>query len=446
MGEHSKREIADPSVVAGMDSDSSKFDKTATAAREILDRVLTGYKGTVAVSLWNGERIIGNATAPCNVMFRYPAALQQLVLHRDLMYLAESYLAGEVEVEGDMESLFDLVEYMHNHLSAKNFTSLGALWPALRLSHKASTDALGRSRAYRGTRRNSRISIAHHYDVGNDFYRLWLDPEMVYSCAYFRDAEQSLAAAQRDKLDYICRKLRLKAGQTLLDIGCGWGALVCWAARHYGVQAHGITLSEQQYTYALERVRSEGLENQVRIELRDYRDLPATTCYERVVSVGMFEHIGVANFPLYFGTVKRVLEPGGLFLNHGITNDIGWKNTPLTRFLNRYVFPDGELARISDVSSAMEQAGFEIIDVEGLRRHYTLTLRRWLQALEAKHEQSLEKVDEALYRIWRLYMAGSAYYFDEGSLNVYQVLAGHTYQPLAMPLRRDDIYGRGSEM
>lgn len=444
MEEHSKREVSGTVAGVGVGRDSGRLDRTATAARDIFERVLADYRGKVAVTLWNGERVVGDAGAPCNVVVRHPAVLRHLVLHRDLVGLAESYLAGEVEVEGDMESLFELVEYLRCHPQARSMR-LGALWPALRLSHKASTGALRQVRAGRGARRNSRVSIAHHYDVGNDFYRLWLDPEMVYSCAYFRDAAQSLAAAQRDKLDYICRKLRLEAGQTLLDIGCGWGALVCWAARHYGVQAHGITLSEQQYAYAVERVQSEGLEDRVRIELRDYRDLPAAACYERVVSVGMFEHIGAANFPVYFGTVKRVLKPGGLFLNHGITSDTGWQETAITRFINRYVFPDGELARISDVSSAMEQAGFEIIDIEGLRRHYALTLRRWLRALEENREQAVNRVGEAAYRVWRLYMAGCAYYFDEGSSNVYQVLAGHAHQPLSIPLRRDDLYERGSE-
>jgi len=203
---------------------------------------------------------------------------------------------------------------------------------------------------------------------------------------------------------------------------------------------HGITLSEQQCHYAVERVRSEGLQDQICIELRDYRDLPDEACYDRVVSVGMFEHIGVANFPLYFGIVKRVLKPGGLFLNHGITNDTGWRDTPITRFMNRYVFPDGELARISTVQEAMEQAGFEIIDVEGLRRHYALTLRHWVQALEACKQQAVAMVGEATYRVWRLYMTGCAYYFDEGSTNVYQVLTAPVHQPLATPLRRDDLY------
>lgn len=415
------------------------------AARRILRLVLKDYHGPVAIRLWNGETVGSDLAAPCTLVFRHPAVLRDLVLHQDLMHLAEAHLAGAVDVEGDLEALFDLSEYLHDFAPSWS-RRLKALGWALRLPASGEVDTPRARRAGRAARRNSPLSIAHHYDVSNEFYRLWLDPEMVYSCAYFRDESQTLAAAQRDKLDYICRKLRLAPGQTLLDIGCGWGALVCWAAHRYHVQAHGITLSEQQYAHAKARVDSEGLAEQVKIELRDYRDLPCETRYDRVVSVGMFEHIGVANFPIYFDTVKRVLKPGGLFLNHGITNDTGWRRTPLTRFINRYVFPDGELARISDVVDAMERAGFEILDVEGLRRHYALTLRRWVQALQAHRTHAVKTVSEATYRLWRLYMAGSAYYFDQGSVNVYQVLAGQAYQPLVTPLRRDDLYRNTGEV
>ncbi|HHO69074.1 MAG TPA: methyltransferase domain-containing protein, partial [Gammaproteobacteria bacterium] len=182
------------------------------------------------------------------------------------------------------------------------------------------------------------------------------------------------------------------------------------------------------------------LQDRVTVELLDYRDLPGEARYDRVVSVGMFEHIGVRNFPAYFGTVRRVLKPGGLFLNHGITNDTGWRRTPLTRFVNRYVFPDGELARVSDVGDAMEKAGFELLDLESLRRHYARTLRHWVRALEAAREQAIAASSEAVWRLWRLYMAGSAWYFEQGSINVYQILAGHSGQTPPVPLRRDDLY------
>jgi len=371
--------------------------------------------------------------------FKYPWALRDLILHQDLVRLAEDYLSGAIDVEGDMEALFSLTDFLLN-AGWPLKQRLAAFWNAWRLPSGHSHDTLPDVRAGRTARRNSKRSIAHHYDVSNDFYHLWLDPEMVYSCAYFQDGRQTLADAQQDKLDYICRKLHLKPGQKLLDIGCGWGALILWAARHYGVKAHGITLSEEQYRYARQRIRAEGLEDQVTVELRDYRDLPDQAQYDRVVSVGMFEHIGLKNFAEYFATIRRVLKRGGLFLNHGITNDTGWQKTPITQFINRYVFPDGELARISDVNDAMEKAGFELLDVESLRRHYALTLRRWVKSLEMHKDQAVRVAGDKIYRLWRLYMAGSAYYFEQGSINVYQVLVGHVGEPLPIPLRRDILY------
>jgi cyclopropane-fatty-acyl-phospholipid synthase len=414
-------------------------EKDAEAGKRVLQGLMKDYTGPVAARLWNGETVIGRPDAPCTVVFNHPRPLRDLILHQDLVRLAEDYLSGAIDIEGNMESLFSVTDFLLG-ASWSLKQRLDALWNAWRLPSARFHDSSHEVRAGHAARRNSKRSIAHHYDVSNEFYRLWLDPEMVYSCAYFQDGRQTLAAAQQDKLDYICRKLRLQPGQKLLDIGCGWGALVLWAARHYGVKAHGITLSEEQYRYAQQRIRAEGLEDRVTVELRDYRDLPDEAQYDRVVSVGMFEHIGLKNFDTYFSTVKRVLKHGGLFLNHGITNDSGWGRTPIRRFINRYVFPDGELARISDVNDAMEKAGFELLDVESLRRHYALTLRYWVKSLEAHKDQAIRAAGDKVYRLWRLYMAGSAYYFEQGSINVYQVLVGHVGKPLPVPLRRDDLY------
>jgi len=423
---------------------SSRHQVSATSpatshATELIRSILANYKGPVAARVADGPVVSGQVEPACTMVFNSPGALRDLILYRDLLRLGGDFLTGAVDVEGDMESLFSITPYLTNlDLSWQaKLTSLAKAWrlPA----DKISTTADVHRYQYR-QQQNSQASIAHHYDVSNDFYKLWLDPEMVYSCAYFRDADQSLAAAQADKLDYLCRKLRLMKGQSLLDIGCGWGALILWAARHYGVRAHGITLSDAQYRFAQERVKAMGLENQVKVELRDYRDLPDLPNYDRIVSVGMFEHVGIDNLGAYFKTVKRVLKPGGLFLNHGITNENGWRRTVTSQFVNRYVFPDGELTRVSDVTGVMEQSQFEILDVESLRRHYTLTLRHWLASLEAQHDAAVAASSEATYRLWRLYMAGAAYFFNEGSLNIYQILAGHAHQPLTIPLRRADLY------
>lgn len=437
---HEKDSLMQSDVLTGTPPALSA-DRQARIGSEIIAEVLADYHGGTAIILWDGTLAHGAFDAPCTAIFREPGALRDLILHRDLLRLADSYLTGAIDLEGDLERLFDL----KTHLAGLNLslgTRLHLLRLALRLPKMGRTGSMPNQRAGRSLRKNSRTSIAHHYDVGNDFYGLWLDPEMVYSCAYFKSVEQSLAEAQRDKLDYLCRKLRLQPGQTLLDIGCGWGALALWAARHYGVRVHGITLSKEQSRLARERTENAGMEEQVRIELLDYRDLPQDVQYDRVVSVGMFEHVGLKNFPAYFGTVRRVLKPDGLFLNHGITNEAGWESTAETRFMNHYVFPDGELTRISDVCDAMECAGFEILDVEGLRRHYALTLRRWVNALETKRREAIAYSSEVTYRLWRLYMAGCAFQFEAGGIGVYQVIAGQRHQPQPVPLRREDLYAR----
>lgn len=410
-----------------------------TICTQIVTTILQGYDGHVAVQLWNGKQVVGKADADCCLVFKEPGVIRDLILYRSLSRLTKAYLDGIVDVNGNMEYLLDFGDYFKTLK-----LSWTIKWRLLRLALKLPVYQR-QSQATENTsdqtiQNNSRASIAHHYDVGNDFYRLWLDPEMVYSCAYFSDEQQTLGAAQQDKLDYLCRKLRLRHGQTLLDIGCGWGALAIYAARHYGVKVHGITLSEAQQRFAQKRVADEGLQQQVKIELRDYRDLPEQVKYDKVVSVGMFEHVGIKNFPTYFATVKRILKPGGLFLNHGITSETRWKSTPVSRFINRYIFPDGQLTRVSDVANSMERAGFEILDIEGLRRHYTYTLRHWVKALESNHNKATVLSSEVTYRLWRLYMAGSAFYFDEGSLGVHQLLVGHLRAPLNIPIRRNDLY------
>ena len=288
----------------------------------------------------------------------------------------------------------------------------------------------------------NRNAIQFHYDVSNEFYALWLDQAMVYSCGYFEQPGTDLEQAQQAKLDHVCRKLRLQPGDRLLDIGCGWGALVIHAATHYGVHAHGVTLSQRQLELARLRISQAGLADRVTVELRDYRDLQGDSVYDKVASVGMFEHVGLKNLPVYFSTVHRLLKPAGLFLNHGITHDVeGWNKTSSTEFINRYVFPDGQLDTVSNIQRGMEHARFEIADVEALRPHYALTLRHWVARLEAHHEQALQYVSESTFRVWRLYMAACALEFESGEIGVYQVLASkRAVGPALLPLTRAHIY------
>lgn len=412
----------------------------ATACR-ILSVLFKDYNGPIAIQLWSGCVFKGLSDTKCVLQIHHPGVLRDLILYRDLIKLAEAYIDEHIDVSGDIETLFQLESYF-NSLRLGLSNRLHLLFSALQLPSLNKINHDKRIKAGKKQQNNSRQAISHHYDVGNDFYRLWLDRNMVYSCAYFNDAKQGLDQAQQDKLDYICRKLRLENGQTLLDIGCGWGALAIWAAKHYGVNVHGITLSEEQHRLANNQIKKRGLESKIKIELMDYRDLSNNAQYDRIVSVGMFEHIGIKNFPVYFNKVKQLLKPGGLFLNHGITIKDNLLKSPLKRFINQYIFPDGELARISDVNDAMEKAGFEIIDVESLRRHYALTLRQWVRSLEENKQLAIGLTSSETFRLWKLYMSGFAYYFDEGTVNLHQILLAHQHDKLTIPLRREDMYRR----
>ncbi|MES2552678.1 MAG: cyclopropane-fatty-acyl-phospholipid synthase family protein [Pseudomonadota bacterium] len=403
----------------------------------------------MAVILWNGQYMVfGQQPPDFTLNIKSPKVLCDLVLFRDPVRMAEAYFDGHVDVSGDFNAAVKLRYYIEG-LDFTLAEKAAMLWDALSLSTlNRQAHAQPVVPAYVApshgapTHENGRESIAFHYDVSNEFYKLWLDSNMVYSCAYFADPAQRLEDAQAAKLDHICRKLRLKPGDTLLDIGCGWGALACWAARYYGVQAHGITLSQKQFEYANERVEREGLRHQVRIELMDYRDLSADARYDKVASIGMFEHVGLKNLPVYFDTVKRVLKPGGVFLNHGITTgEPGWNESVATRLINRNVFPDGELDTVSNIQRHMENAGLEIFDVEGLRPHYALTLREWVRRLESNAAQAVGYVGERTYRVWRLYMTGCALQFEDGSTGIYQILAVRKDGNLPqLPLTRRDIY------
>lgn len=416
-------------------------------AEKIIRRIFRSYPGSLAIRLGDSRTVVFGRGAPAfTLVFRRLAPFRNMILFGNPLQLAEAYFRQWLDIEGDIYAALGLRTFLES-LELPIDEKLQLWFSALAMEELPEVRG-GASRTWTRpltmlshSRRMNRDAISFHYDVSNEFYRLWLDKQMVYSCAYFEHAGDSLEQAQQNKLDLICRKLQLAPGERFLDIGCGWGALVIWAAKHYGVSAHGVTLSRKQYDLALQRIREENLEGQVTVELKDYRDIAGEAAYDKIASVGMFEHVGLKNLPVYFSTVYRLLKPGGLFLNHGITQDVeGGSRTVGSKFIARYVFPDGELDRISNIERVMERCQFEIHDVESLRPHYALTLRQWVSRLERQYEEALNYVPESVYRIWRMYMAGCALQFENGEVGVYQVLAAkRNGKPLGLPLTRSYI-------
>jgi cyclopropane-fatty-acyl-phospholipid synthase len=378
----------------------------------------------------------------CTLVLKHPGALRLMFFPANQLSLGEAYIYDDYDIEGDIEEGFILADVLlHLHWG---------FWEKLRFIHylwslpNAGPSFRERPHPISGLIRSKKRNIQavhYHYDQPNDFFSLWLDRGMNYSCAYYASAEEDLEKAQERKLDYICRKLRLQPGEDLLDIGCGWGGLVLHAARHYGVRAHGITLSPLQAEMATQRIHEAGLAERCRVELIDYRDLDKPNCYDKLVSVGMFEHVGAASLPEYFSLAWRLLRPGGVFVNDGITCSLAHPQLDGPSFVRHYVFPDGELLPIVDSLRIAEMTGFEVRDVESFREHYALTLRQWLRRLEQADKETERLTSEKTYRIWRLYLAGSAHGFRMGRLNVYQSLLvkpdhGHT----SLPLTRADWY------
>lgn len=433
-------------------SPGSIASRGAGEASELLKRLFRSFDGSLALRLWDGSTLRLGADGPgmeppFTLVCRSPSVVRSMVLGRDPLRLAEAYFQGDIDIEGDFFAALSLKDHLHT-IRLTLPQRLGALFSALSLPSSASAAPQASRTSHHApavkdhSKTENRASIQFHYDVSNEFYALWLDEAMVYSCAYFEQPGMNLEQAQQAKLDHICRKLQLEPGDRLLDIGCGWGALAIHAAQHYGVRSHGVTLSSEQLGLARERIAQGGLGDRVTVELRDYRDLQGNSVYDKVASVGMFEHVGLKNLPVYFGTVHRLLKSGGLFLNHGITQDVeGWNKTSSTEFINRYVFPDGQLDTVSNIQRGMERARFEIADVEALRPHYALTLRHWVARLESRHEQALQYVSESTFRVWRLYMAACALEFESGEIGVYQVLASKRAGVNASPpLTRRHVY------
>jgi cyclopropane-fatty-acyl-phospholipid synthase len=355
--------------------------------------------------------------------------------------LGEAYLRGDFDIEGDPEAVFAAAETVGPRFSVLQLPALLKEVTALR-KHKGISAAHLKGTLH--SKQRDREAIQHHYDVSNRFYQLWLDRRMVYSCGYFPSGSETLDQGQEAKLEHICRKLRLKPGERLLDIGCGWGGLVMYAAEHYGVQALGITLSKQQLEEAHHRVQQAGLQGRVRIEMLDYRDVWET--FDKVSSVGMAEHVGRQNLKTYFHHAWKALRPGGLMMHHVITQgplQIALSN-PLGvgEFMKRYVFPDGEILHLWENLEAAEQAGFEVRDVEDLREHYARTLRYWVQNLEATWDRAVEEVGLEKTRLWRLYMSASTHQFAFAHLSLHQCLLAKPGErgQVEIPSSRADLY------
>jgi cyclopropane-fatty-acyl-phospholipid synthase len=413
----------------------------------ILDEILRKASDQVGVRLWNGVRWPDNRARSTTLVLQHSDALAQMFSAGTEVGLAEAYLRNDFDIEGDIAAAFKVSDVLLSQLSNwKRKLKLATLLFRVPMTSKTRTAGrfLQNLRGRKHSPERDRQAVTFHYDLPDDFYRLWLDRRMVYSCAYFHSPADNLEDAQQQKLDYLCRKLRLRPGQRLLDVGCGWGALVLYAAQHFRIHALGITLSERQAEWARARVKAAGLDSIVQVRVCDYRDVPAEPeYYDALVSVGMAEHVGREQLPNYFAIARRLLKPGGVFINQAIGEGIvprpGKSNDS---FIERYVFPDGDIPPLSIMLRAAESSGFEIRDTENLREHYALTLQHWLRQLEARHDDALAFVPEETYRVWRLYLAGSGHGFRRGRIAVYQTLLAKLDDRgrASLPLTRADWY------
>lgn len=388
-----------------------------------LSALQRNVRAPLRLVLWDGREIALSEAPSVTIRLKDARAISAFS-RPSMLALAEAYIEGKADVVGDVRAAIESAEAITRTRSRSLFA--------------------GRERA-RHTRSEDREAIRHHYDVSNEFYALWLDPRMVYSCAYFRGEGDSLEQAQLQKLDHICTKLRLAPGERFLDIGCGWGALAIRAAERYGVDATGITLSENQFRLATERIRAAGLQDRCRVLLQDYRDHPGEGLYDKIASVGMFEHVGLNNLPVYFGVVRRLLREGGFFLNHGITSS-DTRNRAVGlgagEFIARYVFPKGELPHLHRVVHDMSDQELEVHDVECLRPHYARTCGIWSGNFEARLPEAIAASSERTARIWRLYLAGCAHAFEQRWISIYQILASKQEKPgrADLPLTREWMY------
>lgn len=433
----------------------SSESKQLAAARTALAHVAEALDGKFSVRLWDGSLVPTgrDARADLFVSIAGPGVIGSLLRRPTLDNLVRQYATGNIDVHGgDLMEFGDLarVDRSSKRLKAlrKGLLIRSALPFLLAPAETAETRHAfsGEQTGRVASKRNNKDYIQFHYDLGNDFYKLFLDPEMQYSCGYFTDWNNSLEQAQRDKIEMICRKLRLQPGDRMLDIGCGWGGLICHAAQHYGVKAHGVTLSQEQLDYTKEKVRRLGLEDRVTVELRDYNTLDGT--YDKISSIGMYEHVGIANYPTYFGKIWSLLRDRGILLNHGITRRAKRqkgrfkKMRPEHKLIAKYIFPGGELDHIGHTVESLEAGRFEVHDVENWREHYALTSRFWCRRLAARKEEAIQIVGPERYRLWAAYLASVSFAFADGSLRIFQVVASkHAAKGRSeLPPTRADLY------
>jgi cyclopropane-fatty-acyl-phospholipid synthase len=434
----------------------SPDDRRLAAARRLFNHVAGKLQADLSVKLWNGERLaLGpQPSDDLTLAINAPGAITRLLRRPRLATLVELLAAGDIAIEGG--TLIDVAARrgsMDTKGLIKRLDKLvlaRCLLPFL-FARLAETGA-GEAHAYQGNQaakdsagRDNKALVQFHYDLSNAFYGLFLDPEMQYSCAYFPHWEASLAEAQTAKLDMICRKLRLKEGERFLDIGCGWGGLVCHAAQHYGVSAHGVTLSEAQLQFAQAKIARLGLQDRVSVELKDYREVTGT--FDKIASIGMFEHVGLDNHAAYFTKMRDLLRPRGLLLNHAITRPAKKsarafrRKRPEYAAIVNYIFPGGELDHIGGSLSSIERHGFEVHDVEGWREHYARTTRLWCERLYANREAAIAEVGEAKTRLWLLYLAGVSLAFERGGAGIFQTLASKRAKgPSGLPPTRAHLY------
>ncbi len=385
----------------------------------LLERKLATLTTSLAVVLPGGKHV-GPADAKVTITLHELAPLAHIATG-EVGRVAQDYVEGHLDFDGSVRDLMEVAAQMIEADPTATHADRGPLGWLHGIAR------LSRSRAQHRPEVDAR-QVQFHYDISDDFYTLWLDPLRVYSCAYFKRADMTLGEAQQAKLDHICSKLMLHEGERFLDIGAGWGGLLLWAAEHYGVRASGITLSKNQHAHVNRAIDERGLRGRVTMELRDYRELPEDEPWDKIASVGMFEHVGRAMLPAYFAKVRRLLAPGGLMMNHGITAG-GTRNEQLGAsmgdFIERYIFPGGELEHASHVLEVMSEAGLEAVDLENLRPHYARTLWHWSDALEAQLPRAREATRDNVVRAYRLYLAGSAMCFEHGWISLSQILAAN---------------------